>query len=438
MTNKNYLDFFRQTSPYIHDHRGKTFVIGISGEAIQEPNFHCMIHDIALLQSLGIYVVLVHGARAQINNRLTASDIQSKFEQNIRITDEQAMLCIKEAVGSARLTIESKLSMGMPNSSMHGSRVRTIGGNFITAQPFGVQDGIDFQWAGEVRKVDKFAIDNHLKSGSMVLISPLGFSPTGEIFNLNYHELATSIAVELNAEKLIFISHPTALLDKDKLLRSLSLSQLAELQETTKEQAQMELLDAASMACRGGVERVHLVGYAEDGALLSELFTRDGSGTLISRECENITRVATIEDVGGILDLIAPLENQGFLVKRSRELLETEINRFILVVHPEGLIIGCAALYPTSDEFLGELACVAVHEDFHDQGIGARLLAQIENYCKESNMDRLMAMTTKTAHWFIERGFIEVTISDLPGSKQEMYNYQRNARIFEKRFNPQP
>ena len=436
MSNRNYIDFFRQTSPYIHDHRGKTFVIGISGEAIQDPNFHCMIHDIALLQSLGIHIVLVHGARTQIDRRLTASDIQSKFEQNIRITDEHAMRCIKEAVGSTRLTIESELSMGMPNSPMYGSRVRTVGGNFIAAQPFGVRNGTDFQWAGEVRKIDKSAIDSHLKNGSMVLISPLGFSPTGEIFNLNYHEVATCIAVELNAEKLIFISHPTALLDKDKLLRSLSLSQLAELQETTKEQQQMELLDAAATACHGGVERVHLVGFAEDGALLSELFTRDGSGTLISRECKNTIRLATIDDVGGILDLITPLENQGFLVRRSRELLETEITRFTLVVHPEGLIIGCAALYPTSNESLGELACVAVHKDFHDQGIGARLLAKIEDHSRELGMDRLMAMTTKTAHWFIERGFSQVQISDLPDSKQEMYNYQRNAQIFEKRFSP--
>jgi amino-acid N-acetyltransferase len=284
--------------------------------------------------------------------------------------------------------------------------------------------------------VDKFAIDNHLKSGSIVLISPLGFSPTGEIFNLNYHEVTTTIAIELNADKVIFISRPTGLLDQEKLLRALSLSQLSELQETAKKHQQLELLDAAAMACHGGIEKVHLVGYAEDGALLSELFTRDGSGTLISRECENIIRLATIDDVGGILNLITPLENQGFLVKRSRELLETEITRFTVVVHPEGFIIGCAALYPTSDESIGELACVAVHDDFHDQGIGARLLTQIEDYARGSNMDVLIAMTTKTAHWFVERGFVEVSISDLPDNKQEMYNFQRNARIFEKQFNP--
>jgi amino-acid N-acetyltransferase len=436
MDNKDYVNFFRQTSPYIHDHRGKTFVIGISGEAIIEPNFRNMIHDIALLQSLGIHVVVVHGARAQINQRLASSNIISKFEQNIRITDEESMRCIKEVVGSTRLSIESELSMAMPNSPMYGSRVSTIGGNFVTAQPFGIQDGIDFQWAGEVRRVDKFAIDNHLKSGSIVLISPLGFSPTGEIFNLNYHEVTTTIAIELNADKVIFISRPTGLLDQEKLLRALSLSQLSELQETAKKHQQLELLDAAEMACHGGIEKVHLVGYAEDGALLSELFTRDGSGTLISRECENIIRLATIDDVGGILNLITPLENQGFLVKRSRELLETEITRFTVVVHPEGFIIGCAALYPTSDESIGELACVAVHDDFHDQGIGARLLTQIEDYARGSNMDVLIAMTTKTAHWFVERGFVEVSISDLPDNKQEMYNFQRNARIFEKQFNP--
>lgn len=430
MINKNYVDFFRQTSPYIHDHRGKTFVIAISGEAILAPNFHSMIHDVALLQSLGISIILVHGARAQINHRLDLSNIDINFEQNIRITNEKSMACIREAVGSVRLSIESELSMGMPNSPMHGSRVQIIGGNFITAQPFGIQDGIDFQWAGQVRRIDTGAINYQLKNESLVLISPLGFSPTGEIFNLSYLDVATNVAIEIEAEKLIIVSQPNALLDQGQLLRSLSLSQLAELQETIKEEGDMELLDAAALACHGGVERVHLVGYAEDGSLLSELFTRDGSGTLITKECSNVIRPASIDDVRGILDLISPLEDQGILVKRSRELLENEIFRFVVVVHPEGLIIGCAALYPTSNEVVNELACVAVHEDFYDKGIGSRLLNYIETDAKHSKIQTLLVMTTKTAHWFAERGFAESKIADLPKNKQTLYNYQRNARIF--------
>jgi len=430
MNDKNYVDFFRQTSPYIHAHRGKTFVIAISGEAILAPNFHSMVHDIALLHSLGMRIVLVHGARAQVDHRLELSNMSVAFTQHTRVTDSEAMQCIKEAVGSTRLTIESELSMGLPNSPMHGAHIRVVGGNFITAKPIGVQDGVDFQLAGQVRGVDSDAIDQQLASGSMVLISPIGFSPTGEAFNLSYQDVASHVAIALSAEKLILISQAGPINDKDRLLRSLSLAQLAELQETLKDPEHIELLGTASMACYGGVERVHLVGYQEDGALLRELFTREGSGTLIMKECAEVIRPASIEDVGGILSLITPLEDQSILVKRSRELLETEITRFKVVVHPEGLIIGCAALYPTTASEVGEVACVAIHPEFHNQGIGARLLSEIESDGQGRGMNELLVMTTTTAHWFLEKGFNEANIRDLPENKQSMYNYQRNSRIF--------
>ena len=430
MNDKNYVDFFRQTSPYIHAHRGKTFVIAISGAAILAPNFHSMVHDIALLHSLGMRIVLVHGARAQVDHRLQLSNMSVAFTQPTRVTDSEAMQCVKEAVGSTRLTIESELSMGLPNSPMHGAHIRVVGGNFITAQPIGVQDGVDFQLAGQVRGVDSDAIDQQLASGSMVLISPIGFSPTGEAFNLSYQDVASHVAIALSAEKLILISQAGALNDKDRLLRSLSLAQLAELQETLKDPEHTELLGTASMACYGGVARVHLVGYQEDGALLRELFTREGSGTLIMKECAEVIRPASIEDVGGILSLITPLEDQSILVKRSRELLETEITRFKVVVHPEGLIIGCAALYPTTASEVGEVACVAIHPEFHNQGIGARLLSEIESDGQGRGMNELLVMTTTTAHWFLEKGFNEANIRDLPENKQSMYNYQRNSRIF--------
>ena len=430
MNDENYVDFFRQTSPYIHAHRGKTFVIAISGEAILAPNFHSMVHDIALLHSLGMRIVLVHGARAQVDYRLQLSNMSVAFTQHTRVTDSEAMQCVKEAVGSTRLTIESELSMGLPNSPMHGAHIRVVGGNFITAKPIGVQDGVDFQLAGQVRGVDSDAIDQQLVSGSMVLISPVGFSPTGEAFNLSYQDVASHVAIALSAEKLILISQAGAINDKDRLLRSLSLAQLAELQETLKDTEHTELLGTASMACYGGVERVHLVGYQEDGALLRELFTREGSGTLIMKECAEVIRPASIEDVGGILSLITPLEDQSILVKRSRELLETEITRFKVVVHPEGLIIGCAALYPTTVSEVGEVACVAIHPEFHNQGIGARLLSEIESDGQGRGMNELLVMTTTTAHWFLEKGFNEANIRDLPENKQSMYNYQRNSRIF--------
>ena len=430
--NKNtYVEFFRQTSPYIHAHRGKTFVIALGGDAVLHGNFHSTVHDIALLQSLGIRVVLVHGARPQIDKRLQLSDIESEFHGSKRITSAEIMTCVKEAVGSTRLQIESELSMGLPNSPMHGAQILVIGGNFITAKPVGIRDGIDFQRSGEIRRINAPAIEQQLADGALVLMSPVGFSPTGEAFNLNYQEVAAQTAIALNAEKLILVSEAEGIFDGTELLRNLSLPEVQDL-ISKSDAAEQQLLDCAYRACRNGVDRVHLVGCAEDGGLLSELFTRDGSGTLVMKDHSEVIRPATIDDVGGILNLIAPLEDQQILVKRSRELLETEISRFMLVVHPEGLLLGCAALYPTSDQSVGELACVATHPEFHGQGIASRLFDAIADNAQQNGLNKLFVLTTQTAHWFLEKGFIEAEVNDLPAQKQSLYNYQRNSRIFSK------
>jgi amino-acid N-acetyltransferase len=175
-----------------------------------------------------------------------------------------------------------------------------------------------------------------------------------------------------------------------------------------------------------------MVGCSEDGALLSELFTREGSGTLVAQDNSEVIRAASIEDVGGILELIRPLEEQQILVKRSRELLETEISRFMLVVHPEGFLLGCAALYPMADQKQGEIACVASHPDFLGRGIASRLLDHLEKEAAKAGINKLFVLTTHTAHWFLEKGFIETQLDDLPDQKKSLYNYQRNSRIFSK------
>ena len=438
MTTTNYVQFFRETSPYIHAHRGKTFVIAVSGDATSHANFQSIVHDIALLQSLGVQIVMVHGARPQIEQRLQQAGIETVFREQVRITDGAAMQCVKEAVGATRFQIEAALSMGLPNSPMHGARIRVIGGNFITAKPVGVRDGIDFQRAGEIRRIDRKAIQAQLEGGALVLISSIGFSPTGEAFNLAYQDVATQTAIALKAEKLVLITEASGLSDRDNnLLRNLSLPEVADLLSTVKKESGAEsqrylLTGSAYQACRNGVERVHIVGCNDDGALLQELFTREGCGTLIMKDHSEVIRPASIDDVGGILDLISPLEQKGILVKRSRELLETEISRFMVVVHPEGTLIGCAALYQIGDSNTGELACVATHPEFRNQGIASRLLAAIEKNAAEMAIKKLFVLTTQTAHWFREQGFVEAALTDLPAERQSLYNYQRQSRIFSK------
>ena len=432
MKSDTYVDFFRQTSPYIHKHRGKTFIIAVDGDTVAHANFHRTIHDIALLQSLGIRIVLVHGGRPQIDQCIAQAGAQSQFHNQLRITDSNAMQSVKQALGSTRWKIEAELSTGLPNSPMHGAQIKAIGGNFITAKPIGILDGVDYQHTGEVRGIDTESIQQQLELGGLVLLSPIGFSPTGEAFNLSYQEVAAKTAIAINAEKLILVTDVKGILQDKNLIRSLSVPEATSLQETSTDSAQNKLLGTACFACSEGVNRVHLVSCAEDGALLTELFTRDGSGTLVMQDHSEVIRPAVINDVGGILDLITPLEEQQILVKRSRELLETEISQFTLVVHPEGNLLGCAALYPVADSNEGEIACMATDPEFLGQGIATRLLQRLEADAAKMGIKKLFVLTTQTAHWFLEKGFVETELSNLPKQKQPLYNYQRNSRIFSK------
>ncbi len=428
----NDVKFFRDTTPYINMHRGRTFVVAMPGEGIAHENFSHVIQDIALLNSLGVRIVLVHGARPQIEARLQQGAIPSKFHAATRVTDADTMTCVKEAAGSIRIAIESLLSMGLVNSPMHGARIRVVSGNFITAKPLGIRDGIDFHHTGEVRRVDRSGIKRQLDDGAIVLLSPIGYSPTGEAFNLSAEDVATQTAISLNAEKLIIFSAQSGIQNAEGALQKIiSLHEIGGWMPRLPPALAMAL-QAAYDACLNGVPRSHIIGFSEDGALLGELFTREGAGTLIVKDGTEIIRQASIDDVGGILELIAPLEEQGVLVKRSREVLETEIARFYVLVHPEGMIVCCAALYPLPGSQSAELACVATHPDYHNQGLASRLLLHVEEQARALQLDALFVLTTQAAHWFMEKGFKSVTLDALPASKAQLYNFQRNSKIFQK------
>jgi amino-acid N-acetyltransferase len=338
-----------------------------------------------------------------------------------------------DAVGHLRIAIEARLSMDMASSPMQGSRLRVASGNLVTARPIGVLEGVDYHHTGEVRRVDRKGINRLLDERSIVLLSPLGYSPTGEIFNLACEDVATRAAIDLGADKLLLFGADMGLIDENgRLVRELRPQQVpAHLQRLGKTNYQAELLDAAAEACRGGVGRSHIVSYAEDGALLTELFTRDGGGTLVAQEQFEQVREAAIEDVGGLLDLISPLEEQGILVRRSREVLEREIEQFS-VVEREGMIIACAALYQIADSDAGELACLAVNPEYRHGARGDVLLERIETRARAQGLKTLFVLTTRTAHWFRERGFVPSSVDRLPSARASLYNYQRNSKIFEK------
>jgi amino-acid N-acetyltransferase len=432
----DFVAWFRSVAPYINAFRGKTFVVAFGGEVVADGKFVELTHDLNLLASLGVRLVLVHGARPQIEQHLSHNQIDDHYHQGIRLTDASTMLCVKEAVGRVRFEIEALLSMGLANSPMANADIRLAGGNFITAQPMGVIHGVDLLHTGNVRKVDTAAIRDRLAFNEVILLSPLGYSPTGEIFNLTLEDVATSTAIALDADKLIFLMDTDGVMDKKgKLISELTIANANDILNSKRKLPDDVglFLPCAIRACEGGVTRTHLISRHIDGAVLQELFSDVGVGSMVVESTLNTLRDATIDDVGAILQILEPLETEGILVRRSRELLEREIDRFVVLEH-DHIIIGCAALYPFANEKTAELACLAVQPSYRRHGYGDALLNYISAEAREQKLNKLVVLTTRTAHWFVERGFTETDISALPEQKKQLYNYQRRSKVFVKKL----
>lgn len=428
-----FVQSFRASAPYIHAHRGRTFVVVLAGEAVQSQGLRTLVQDIALLHRLGVKIVLVAGARPQIDLRLRQRKRKPRFHDGVRVTDAVALECVKEAAATIRVELEALLSMGMPSSPMAGARLRVATGNFVTARPIGVIGGVDYKHTGEVRRVDADGIRQRLESDAVVLLSPIGYSATGEVFNISSHETAATVALAIGADKLIAVAEGKGLVDgKRRPIHELTPTETLELADKKRVPDDLRRhLRAAARVVSGGVRRAHVIPRTIDGGLLLELFTRDGVGTLISEDPFEGVRPATFDDVGGIFELIEPLEEQGLLVRRPREMLEMDINRFV-VTERDGLVVGCAALYPYPDHSLGELACVAVHPAYRQSGRGDVLLSWVEKRCAELGLDRLFVLTTQATHWFRERGFQPAGLRDLPEARRALYDRGRRSKILVK------
>ena len=430
----DFVAWFRRAAPYINAHRGRTFVIEIDGASADDPKLHGIVHDLALLRSLGVGLVVVHGARPWIEQRMAALELEPRYAGGVRITDIATLEAAREAVGAAHVQLEALLSMGVANSPMAGAKVRVASGNFVTARPIGIRDGVDYEHTGEVRRIDVEAIRQRLTDGAIVLVSPLGYSPTGEVFTLRAEEVASAIAGAMDAAKLVFLFDGPGIVDGEgTLIRELTLEEAEALATgllhgADDRDAPGNRLRQSVHACRNGVSRVHIIDRRIEGALLLELFSRDGIGTMVNADSYDSIRRATIDDIGGILELIRPLEQSGALVRRSREKLETEIAHFN-VVERDGAVVACAAMYPYPKSRLAELACLAVDDAYRGGQYGERLLALAEREAGEAGAKRLFVLTTQAAHWFRERGFVEADHSILPGERQALYNFQRRSRV---------
>ena len=427
---------FRQSAPYVNAHRGKIFVIMLDGEVVEHANYKNIISDLGLMHSLGIKLVIVYGARRQIDLLHEQHAYPCRYHKHTRVTDSRCLELVKQAAGQLQLDLTARLSMSLSNTPMAGAHLNVGSGNFVIAQPLGVDDGIDYCHSGRIRRIDVDGIRRQLNSGSVVLLGPVAVSVTGESFNLTSEEIATQLAIKLAADKMLGFCAEQGVMEPDDPQSVISELFPSEAQQLIQQQealgnshsATIRFLRAAVTACRAGVKRCHLLSYVEDGALLQELFSRDGIGTQIVMESAEQVRSATIDDIGGILGLIRPLEEQGILVRRSREQLEMEISQFTLVER-DGLVIACAALYPFPEEEMGEMACVAVHPEYRNSSRGEVLLERVMAQAKRMGLKQLFVLTTRSIHWFQERGFAPAGVEVLPERKQALYNYQRKSKI---------
>ncbi len=443
--NFTFVPWFRSVAPYIHMHRGKTFVVGVAGEAIAAGKLPAIAQDLALIQSMGVKVVLVHGFRPQVNEQLRAKGHEARYSHGMRITDSVALDCAQEAAGQLRYEIEAAFSQGLPNTPMAGSTVRVISGNFITARPVGIVDGVDFQHSGLVRKVDIAGIRRTLDHGAMVLLSPFGFSPTGEAFNLTMEEVATSVAIAMQADKLLFMTEvPGVRLNPDEpegednpidteLPLAAAERLLAALPAPQQPTDIAFYLQHCVKACKAGVERSHIIPFATDGALLLEIYMHDGIGTMVIDEKLEELREASADDVGGIIQLIEPFERDGTLVKRDRTEIERDVANYTVIEH-DGVIFACAALYPYPEARTGEMAALTVSPQSQGQGDGEKVLKRIEQRARAMGLDSIFVLTTRTMHWFLKRGFAQVDPDWLPEARKRKYNWDRRSMVFVKKL----
>ena len=437
-----FVPWFRAVAPYIHAYRGKTFVVAVAGEMIAAGKLNAFVQDLSILHAMGIKLVLVHGFRPQVNEQLAAKGHVSRFHRGLRITDAVALDAAQEAAGQLRFEIEAAFSQGLPNTPMANATVRVVSGNFLTARPVGIVDGIDFIHSGLVRRVDHGAIRRAIDTGALVLLSPFGFSPTGEAFNLAMEEVATSTAISLQADKLVFMTevpgirevHDDADSDIDTELALADARRLiSSLPAPTQPTDTAFYLQHCVKACEGGVERSHILPFAADGAILLEVFTHDGIGTMVVDEKLESLREATSDDVGGILQLIEPFERDGTLVRRERTEIERDVANYTVIEH-DGIIFGCAALYPYPEARTGEMAALTITPLAQGQGDGERILKRVEQRAKLMQLDSIFVLTTRTMHWFIKRGFAQVDPDWLPDARKRKYNWDRRSQVLVKKL----
>jgi amino-acid N-acetyltransferase len=384
--------------------------VGLRHGATTHHNFINVVHDLALMQSLGLRLVIVHE-----HQPITLTPVPS-----------EAMPTLIASILEARTHIERMFSMGLPNSPLHNARLRVISGNFVTARPVGVINGVDHGARGLVRHVDVSGITHALDGSSICLVSALGYSPAGELFALDALDVMRVVGRSIGADKLIIMSDFNGIEARDgSLYRQLTVDSARAVTATAE---QRECIELACDACDVGIPRAHLISFQADGGLLKELYTHDGVGTMISPDEYEQVKLAEAHDLAGVIELIRPLQLEGLLVERSNDQIERDLGHYT-VVTKDSRVIACAALIKNKESDIAEIASVATHPDYRDAGWGERLVDRLVEDAKKSNISRVYVRTTQTGHWFQELGFNAANETELPDIERQKAQYDRNSNI---------
>ncbi len=414
---------------YIPQFREKTFIISVDGAVVTDENFANILLDVAVLRSLNIRVVLVHGASAQIKalgdeQKITPSDLDGAG-----VTDEATL---KLALNAAnRLTHEML-------EGLSANDLRAACTNAIIAHPMGIIQGVDHLFTGKVERVDVDLLQTLLAQGVIPVIPPLGFDGDGKTYRVNSDGVAFAVADALKAVKFIFITTANGLYCQGKLIRQILLGDLATLLEKNKNDFPVEMLSKAqhaALACRAGVQRVHIINGRVDEGLLAEVFSNEGIGTLVYANEYQQIRPAKKKDVSAILKLTKDSVVTDELIKRTRATIEKHLGDYY-IFETDRNPVACVALHQHREHGKGELAFLYVNPSHENQGIGRKLIQFVENKARESGLNELIALSTQAFTYFQSKGgFVEGTPDDLPPARREKYEQSgRNSKVLVKKL----
>jgi amino-acid N-acetyltransferase len=419
----------RSILQYIPRFREKTFVISIDGAIVTDENFANILLDIALLRSLNIRVVIVHGASAQIGVLSKESGVAASDVEGSGITDAATLKLALTAAN--RLTHE--ILEGLSANDLMAATT-----NAIIAHPMGILQGIDHLYTGKVERVEIEFFHKLLDQGIIPVVPPLGFDGDGNTYRVNSDLMAVAVAEALNAIKIIFITTADGIFQQGQLIRQTLASDLDQIIAHRRQELLPEMLSKAIhavSACRAGIPRVHIINGRVDEGLLAEVFSNEGIGTLVYGNEYQQVRRALKKDVRAIMMLTKSGVAAEELVKRTRAVIEKQLNDYYIFEIDKNPV-ACIALHLYPEQNKGELACLYVRGSHENQGIGRKLIQYIENKARELGLNELFCLSTQAFNYFMSKGgFVEGSPSDLPPARQDKYEQSgRNSKVLVKKL----